>query len=61
MQLTVRYPLPVRNLVRINVVSSALAATLVAATPLAGQGLFTDARRAGMGGVSLSLDASLSR
>ncbi len=37
-----------------------LLATAVAPS-LAGQGLFTDARRAGMGGVSLSLDASLSR
>ncbi len=46
---------------RTTVVSSALAALFLAAAPLAGQGFFTNAQRAGMGGVSLRVDASLSR
>jgi hypothetical protein len=47
--------------VRITVVSVGLAALVVSAAPLSGQGLFTDARRAGMGGVSLSRDGNLER
>src|SRR2546430_17699042 len=37
------------------------AVLFLAAAPLAGQGFFTNAQRAGMGGVSLRVDASLSR
>jgi hypothetical protein len=47
--------------VRIAVVSIGLAALVVSAAPLRGQGLFTDARRAGMGGVSLTRDGTLER
>lgn len=46
---------------RISVVSVGLAALVVSAAPLRGQGLFTDARRAGMGGVSLTRDGTLER
>ena len=46
---------------RTTVVSVGLVALVVSAAPLRGQGLFTDARRAGMGGVSLTRDGSLER
>ena len=46
---------------RISVVSVGLAALVMSAAPLRGQGLFTDARRAGMGGVSLRRDGTLER
>jgi hypothetical protein len=50
-----------RTQVRTTVVSMGLVALVVYAAPLRAQGLFTDARRAGMGGVSLSRDGTLER
>jgi hypothetical protein len=47
--------------VRITVVSVGLLTLVVYAAPLRGQGLLTDARRAGMGGVSLTRDGTLER
>ena len=46
---------------RITAVTTGLVALALSAAPLPGQGLFTDARRAGMGGVSLSRDGRLER
>ena len=46
---------------RTTVVSVGLLTLVVYAAPLRAQGLFTDARRAGMGGVSLTRDGTLER
>ena len=46
---------------RTAVVSIGLAALVVSAAPLRAQGLFRDARSAGMGGVSLTRDGTLER
>ena len=47
---------------RTTAVTLGLPALLLAvAVPLSAQGFFTDARRIGMGGVSLSIDGTLTR